>query len=81
MPYIQDKSRYAKPEDEVAIVKYWGEVAMCEFGGNLFPIHRDRLGDVPNVPEQQIKETKPRETKKPLTQAEKLQLEYLNSKR
>jgi hypothetical protein len=58
-----------------------GHVCICENEqGVMFPCHIDKISETAvNISLPEVKERKKPESKKPLTQAEKLQLEYLNS--
>jgi len=88
MPYLLTDIRshgtgkilYAAQGSEVQIISDHIGVLICEFGGVRFPVNSDLLSDTkPDFAPIKIAEPKERKSNKPLTQAEKLQLEYLNS--
>lgn len=84
MPYVQTGNRYIKTGDVVEVHNTDHSPALIcrRADGVLFPIRAENLTDefvepIPAVIKQRVKP----EIKKPLTQAEKLQLEYLNNKK
>lgn len=83
MPYLLTTTKYAKRGDEVKVVSDRGTAVIVESeSGNRFSVRSDNLCEEKPEPEviiEAVKQRAPRESKKPLTQAEKLQLEYLNS--
>lgn len=83
MPYILTTTKYAKRGDLVTVISDRGTAVIVEdSAGVRFSVRSELLGEEEPEPEVVIetpKQRTPRESKKPLTQAEKLQLEYLNS--
>lgn len=74
-----NRSVYAESGDEVAIISLSGHVAIVQGKKGRFPVLVELLSDEPIEQSEIIKERKLPERKTPYTQAEKLQLEYLNS--
>lgn len=76
-----NRTIYAKQGDPVLVVYKNSDVWICETqSGNRFPAHKRKITTAvitPIITNAAVKE-KPI-SKKPLTQAEKIQLEYLNS--
>ena len=82
--YSTIQNKYTSPGDELTLVNdSHGDVLIVRIGdGQPFPIRKEFVSEVRPVEvvvEPITSPRKPRESNKPLTQAEKLQLEYLKS--